>query len=685
MKKYLFLSFLISLKTIAQSVEIKPGSNGFVMIPNVSILGTCTLQDKGKIVYLGTDNTLRMCNGSSWVDISTTGNIVLPFSQSTSNNSNNGIFKIENTASTSISNGIQGIINSKEGAALLGISNQTTPTYFTYGVSGINNSTNGYGTGVYGESNFGSGVNGSTQSGTAVYGTSSSGNSIRGLSNTGTGVTGIATSAAGIGGVFSNSIGIALQSSGKLRIGGVGVGTVEAGRFLKSTNSNGDAEWGELLPYSFLKNVAQNILDITNTNTGGFSTIVGRTSSTGSGSGIEGIATHTGSNSNTRGVTGINNSATSNGAGVYGFHAGTGNGVWGYSNVGTGVYGSTNSGNGILGESLSNSTGVYGKSGSGIGIRGLATNNGTGVDGLSENGGVGVSGTSESGIGIFGNSNYIAGYFTSPLGYALVTYTGNVGIGTTTPAAKMDIQGSLYLSHFYYGASEDTYIRGGKAGSKVIINDIGSGSVGIGVISPNQYLDVNGRMRLYHTGPATGPNALTSGLWTSNSVNSFNSNDGAFYGMKTDTEAGIFIGGSWKFWVNSAGDGTFTGKVTASNFPTPSDRRYKRNIKPLVKTLSKIECIDGVSYDFRKDEFPEKNFSDKPQIGFIAQDLEKIFPEMVFTDEKGFKSVDYAKMTPILVEAVKELKQENEALRKNNNNLESRLNRIEKMLNSLDT
>lgn len=78
--------------------------------------------------------------------------------------------------------------------------------------------------------------------------------------------------------------------------------------------------------------------------------------------------------------------------------------------------------------------------------------------------------------------------------------------------------------------------------------------------------------------------------------------------MKTDTEAGIFIGGSWKFWVNSAGDGTFTGKVTASNFPTPSDRRYKRNIKPLVKTLSKIECIDGVSYDFRKDEFPEKKF-----------------------------------------------------------------------------
>ncbi len=46
----------------------------------------------------------------------------------------------------------------------------------------------------------------------------------------------------------------------------------------------------------------------------------------------------------------------------------------------------------------------------------------------------------------------------------------------------MDIKGTSYLSHFYYGDNEDTYIRGGKAGSHVLINDIaGQGNVGVGV------------------------------------------------------------------------------------------------------------------------------------------------------------------------------------------------------------
>ena len=74
---------------------------------------------------------------------------------------------------------------------------------------------------------------------------------------------------------------------------------------------------------------------------------------------------------------------------------------------------------------------------------------------------------------------------------------GTVGIGTSSPGARLDltkpgadtptmnIRGSANISHFYYGANEDTYIRGGKAGSNVIINDApGSGNVGIGTGSP---------------------------------------------------------------------------------------------------------------------------------------------------------------------------------------------------------
>ncbi|WP_153800975.1 hypothetical protein [Foetidibacter luteolus] len=71
---------------------------------------------------------------------------------------------------------------------------------------------------------------------------------------------------------------------------------------------------------------------------------------------------------------------------------------------------------------------------------------------------------------------------------------GNVGINTTEPSGKLDIKGSINYSHFYYGADENTYIRGGKANSTVIINDDG-GNVGIGTPNPTHKLTVNGTIR----------------------------------------------------------------------------------------------------------------------------------------------------------------------------------------------
>ena len=101
-----------------------------------------------------------------------------------------------------------------------------------------------------------------------------------------------------------------------------------------------------------------------------------------------------------------------------------------------------------------------------------------------------------------------------------------------------------------------------------------------------------------------------------------------------------------------------------------SDIRYKQNIFPISavsgSALAGISAINGYYYDFRVNEFPEKKFSNAKQIGFLAQELEKVYPELVATDDKGYKSVDYAKITPILVEAIKELKAENEALKTKN-------------------
>jgi hypothetical protein len=86
-----------------------------------------------------------------------------------------------------------------------------------------------------------------------------------------------------------------------------------------------------------------------------------------------------------------------------------------------------------------------------------------------------------------------------------------------------------------------------------------------------------------------------------------------------------------------------------------SDARWKKSIKTLQSPLQKVLNMTGVSYHYRRDEFPDKNFQEGAQIGFIAQQLEAVLPEVVRTDSQGWKSVQYSSLVPVLVEAFKQL------------------------------
>ncbi|HOU73980.1 MAG TPA: tail fiber domain-containing protein, partial [Tenuifilum sp.] len=134
--------------------------------------------------------------------------------------------------------------------------------------------------------------------------------------------------------------------------------------------------------------------------------------------------------------------------------------------------------------------------------------------------------------------------------------------------------------------------------------------------------------------------------------------------------------------------GYFSGNVYVSGtFTNPSDERLKKNITPLKGSLAKLSKITGVTFEWKSNEEIKGIVSDKEsnkgiekfnfpvgtQIGVIAQDVEKVFPELVQTDENGVKSVDYVKLVPVLIESIKEQQQQI-------NNLQEQINELQRLL-----
>ncbi|QQR70040.1 MAG: tail fiber domain-containing protein [Alphaproteobacteria bacterium] len=142
-----------------------------------------------------------------------------------------------------------------------------------------------------------------------------------------------------------------------------------------------------------------------------------------------------------------------------------------------------------------------------------------------------------------------------------------------------------------------------------------------------------------------------------------------------------FSGGAWKFFrgagdtlavisvsdadplnpdvtnpvFNVAGAGTAT-RWTAVEFIYNSDARLKTDIKPIEGALDKLLQIRGDTFNWKKDG--------KPGVGLIAQDVEKVFPELVTTTGKdGMKGVQYGNLVAPIIEALRQIKEENDALR----------------------
>ena len=120
--------------------------------------------------------------------------------------------------------------------------------------------------------------------------------------------------------------------------------------------------------------------------------------------------------------------------------------------------------------------------------------------------------------------------------------------------------------------------------------------------------------------------------------------------------------------VNVSCNGT-DGRIDAGNDIvafSSSDKRLKENIKPLDNALDKVSKISGVEFDWKPLTKEEKTIhgNEGHDVGVIAQEIEEVLPEVVQTRDTGYKAVKYEKIVPLLIEAIKELKEEIEELKK---------------------
>ena len=265
-----------------------------------------------------------------------------------------------------------------------------------------------------------------------------------------------------------------------------------------------------------------------------------------------------------------------------------------------------------------------------------------------------------NGVDSYGDSNTLGSIFTT---------NGNVGIGVSSPAYKLDVNGSANIS-------DDLIVNGNISGGDQSSStfsyltltstdesiNLSSGSLvtfgGVTIqCNTNATSVTNGGSFLSSGGMSIVKSAYIGGDL---SVNQQVSGDN-IYISSTKNALGVGTGGS----ITVLGGASFSKDVfVGGTITSSSDIRLKENIKPfkneMESYLDKIDDIRTIKYNYINDMSLTKH------IGFIAQDFESICPELLRRpDEYGYYTFDYQKMTVILLECIKELKEQIKEIRKN--------------------
>ena len=250
-----------------------------------------------------------------------------------------------------------------------------------------------------------------------------------------------------------------------------------------------------------------------------------------------------------------------------------------------------------------------------------------------------------------------------------LTVNGNVGIGTLTPYTKLRVDAQSN------GLNIPLVVRNSAANT---VGDV----VGIGLV--NESVDYGNFYKAAMVTERTAGFGVGKLHFLVDDVSDANSATLAESRMTILPNGNVGVGvtaPSVKFQV--AGDATISGKFNSNGIQESSDVRFKKNITSLSDALSNVMKLEGVSYNWRQEEFPDRNFGNRTEIGVIAQEIEKIYPELVNTDKDGYKSVQYSHIVPVLIEAIKEQQQLIVDLESTVSVTTDQLNRLESNLNLL--
>ena len=248
-----------------------------------------------------------------------------------------------------------------------------------------------------------------------------------------------------------------------------------------------------------------------------------------------------------------------------------------------------------------------------------------------------------------------------------------------------DLSLSTYLSYTsgstYNGGTArtiQTNATSANTASTLVARD-GSGNFSAGTITATQH---NGPLQYtltfgtYLTGTSfnnSGAVTIATNATSANTVSTLVARDGSgnfsagtisanLTGNVTGTASALVTGNNYQvnsFGVGTAPSGT-AGEIRATNDITAfysSDERLKENILPIPNALDKVLQISGNTFDW-KEGFENIHSHQGNDVGVVAQEIEKVLPQLVTTRENGYKAVRYEKLVAVLIEAIKEMKEE---------------------------